>query len=362
MAGQKTLKIVRRIWGKEIATYLLSRGNSFRKARQLAVALLIFPFASIAHHSHGEFSGETIEIKGEIVTIVWRNPHPALTLRVTDSQGEEDLWRVQVLGNVNGLNRNGVNGDRFQVGKNVTLIGPLSSYRDGLILAEQARFPEGDAIALGPSGSLGEVAYGNDRSNIETKLSSQSIFRVWTVVNRTRNFELPLRDHAVLAKQTWNPVLDDQQRNCTPMGMPGAMMSPHPIEFQQKGNDIILKLEEWDGVRNIKMNEDSLSSLSNTSTMGNSTGRWEERTLVVNTKAINYPYLDEFGTPQSGVVEVLERFILSEDGRTLDWNAVVTDPETFNEPFTMATAQWQWLPGATLQPYDCSETDDLLDP
>ncbi len=327
---------------------------------------MLFPLLSGAHHSHGEFSGGAVEIQGEIVTIVWRNPHPALTLRVTDTNGQQSLWRIQVLGNVNGLNRSGITGDQFQVGKEVTLTGQLSSYREGLILADQAKFSEGDVIQLGPVGTLGEVAYAKEtpdtKSNPDPIDNTPSFFRVWTVVSRTRNFELPLRDHAHIAKQAWDPVVDDQQRNCSPMGMPGAMMSPHPIEFQQQGNNVILRLEEWDGVRKIKMSKDAQTTPPSASSLGNSVGHWDGRTLVVTTDTINYRYLDEFGTPQSESVRVLEKFTLSEDGQYLDWDALVTDPDTFTEPFVLATARWQWFPGETLQSYDCEETDDLLDP
>ena len=163
-------------------------------------------------------------------------------------------------------------------------------------------------------------------------------------------------------ESAWNPVTDDYQRNCSPLGMPGAMMSPHPIEFAEQGDDIILRLEEWDALRTIHLREETASAVRPASRMGYSVGRWDGSTLAVDTTGINYPYLDEYGTPQSDSVEVVESFTLSADGRHLDWSATVTDPRNFTEPFVISTTRWEWLPGETLQAYNCAETDDLLEP
>ena len=70
----------------------------------LALTLLLLPQVVVAHHSHAGFSGEPLEIEGELDSVIWRNPHPVLTLRATDAEGQERLWQIQVLGNVNGLN------------------------------------------------------------------------------------------------------------------------------------------------------------------------------------------------------------------------------------------------------------------
>jgi hypothetical protein len=285
-------------------------------------------------------------------------------LRATDAGGQEQLWQIQVLGNVNGLNRNGVTGDQFQAGERVRITGQLSTYREGLMLATLASFADGSVTKLGPAASFGSVIYRGSGARVKTapgvRDEAPSLFRVWTVLDRTRNTDLPLRDAARSAKAAWDPVLDDYQRNCSPLGMPGAMMSPHPIEFREQGNDIALRLEEGDAVRTIRTSEDSAARPA--SRMGYSVGRWDGSTLVVTTTGISFPYLDEYGTPQSDAVEIVERFTLTGDGRHLDWSATVTDPETFTEPVVISTTRWEWLPGETLQAYNCAEMDDLLDP
>lgn len=326
------------------------------------IGLLAFgvPLLAPAHHSHAEFDDETRQIEGELVAVTWRNPHPAMTVRVT-ANGREQLWQIQVLGNVNGLNRDGVTGERFVVGEQVRITGHVSSRREAVLLATHARLADGTQTVLGPDESSGAAIYlgSTARTYAPEPGGPRNLFRVWTVAERVRTADLPLRAAARAAKEAWDPLLDDPQRGCRPLGMPGAMMSPHPIAFEVRREDIALRLEEWDAVRVIHMVADSDAASRPATPLGYSTGRWDGRTLLVTTTAIDYPYMDEHGTPQSGAVKVVERFTLSADGQSLDWAATVTDPETFTEPFVAFTTRWVWVPGETLQPYDCAELDTL---
>jgi hypothetical protein len=314
----------------------------------------------MAHHSHGEFSGATTAVEGELLEITWRNPHPAMTLLALDIDGSEQIWRVQVQGNVNGLGRDGVTGDQFVVGDRLTITGRQSSRRSALLLAVRAQLADGSDLVLGPDESSGSAVYTaklTGADSLDTVVASD-IFRVWTVADRVRTQDLPLREAARAAKAAWDPLNDDPQRGCRPLGMPGAMMSPHPIEITQVAGNIVLRLEEWGAVRTVHMG--AVPSLPTAAShLGFSVGHWDNSTLVVTTTHINYPYLDEHGTPQTENVEVVERFAPNETGRSLFWSATVTDPGTMTEPVVAFTTRWDWIPGEEIQPYDCQELDLL---
>lgn len=281
-----------------------------------------------------------------------------MTLSVFSGDVDE-TWQVQVLGNINGLRRDGVTGDMFTVGERIRVTGQPSRRRPGLLLATHVVFADGGQASLGPDESTGQAIYRGRVENARRYSDDepQGIFRVWVVAERFRNPDLPLTPEARAAKEAWDAVTDDPQLGCQPLGMPGAMMSPHPIEFLARGSDIELRLEEWDAVRTIHMDNSATGSDRAASRMGNSVGRWEDQTLVVTTTGIDYPFMDEHGTPQSEAVEVVERFTLSQDGRSLDWEALVTDPGTMTEPVVAFTTRWEWVPGETLQPYDCAILD-----
>ena len=329
--------------------------------RLVAIGLLFLPCASGGHHSHGEFSEALQELDGELIDVVWRNPHPAMTLRVSDSDVGDIIWRVQVVGNVNGLRRNGVTGDLLRVGERLRVQGRPSSRRSRLLLASLATLDDGTEIVLGPDESTGQALYGirNASNSSDSAEVDTSLFRVWMVSHRVRNPDLPLTEASAAAKAAWDPLLDDPQRGCQALGMPGAMMSPHPIEIIDQGDSILIHLEEWNAMRTVYLQPDVSSDELEATPLGYSTGVWDGDTLVVTTTHIDYPYLDEHGTPQSEAVRVIERFVPSSDNRALDWTAEISDPGTMTEPVIAFTTRWEWVPGETIQDYDCQELDPL---
>jgi hypothetical protein len=135
--------------------------------------------------------------------------------------------------------------------------------------------------------------------------------------------------------------------------MPAAMDNPYPIAFEQRGDDVVLRLEEWDGVRTIHLGAAANAAATQPSRMGYSVGHWEGNTLVVDTERIDYPYFDDLGTPQSGDIRISERFTLQPEARKLSWEARIVDPKNFTEP-VVQTIEWQWIPGHEIKPFNCA--------
>ena len=86
--------------------------------------------------------------------------------------------------------------------------------------------------------------------------------------------------------------------------------------------------------------------------LGYSVGRWESETLVIETARVDFPYLDDAGTPMSEDVRMVERFTVSEDGTRLDFEIAVTDPQNLAEP-AIWDAYWSWIPGTVVRPFEC---------
>jgi hypothetical protein len=135
------------------------------------------------------------------------------------------------------------------------------------------------------------------------------------------------------------------------------MDNPYPIEFRDRGDSIILLLEEWDGIRTIFMN-DASSGTPAQPRMGFSVGRWEGNTLIVETTDIGWRYVDDLGTPQSENAVIAERFTLSPDGTELDWEARISDPLNFTEPVVMEGV-WVWIPGQEIKPFNCALPENV---
>jgi hypothetical protein len=92
---------------------------------------------------------------------------------------------------------------------------------------------------------------------------------------------------------------------------------------------------------------------------GESIGHYENGdTLVVDTIGLSTKnsYIDNFRTPHTEKLHVVERFTVSADGKNLTAIATVEDPDTFNGPLTM---QQRWFKvNSPMEETSCAENND----
>jgi len=128
------------------------------------------------------------------------------------------------------------------------------------------------------------------------------------------------------------------QARCFPGGVPGQLLFPfEPMYFIQLDKVIYMIWQRDQHVRRIVL-ADKHSEHVKPTWFGESIGRYENGdTLVVDTIGLQTKnsYLDNFRTPHTEKLHVVERFTLSPDRKTLTAIVTVTDPEAFNEPLTM---------------------------
>ena len=128
------------------------------------------------------------------------------------------------------------------------------------------------------------------------------------------------------------------QARCYPGGVPGQLLFPfEPMYFIQMPKVIYMMWQRDQHVRRIAL-IDKHSEDIKPSWFGESIGRYENGdTLVVDTIGLQTEnsYIDNFRTPHSEKLRVVERFTVSPDRKTLTAIVTVTDPEAFNEPLTM---------------------------
>lgn len=334
--------------------------------RMILLIISLTPFPVVAHHSFTSFYDQKniIELTGIITSVTWRNPHIRFSLNSMDKNGETTMWKLEG-GSVNSLERAGYTSGILKTGKKIRVKGPVSRHGQKKMLAAIATLEDGKQVTLFPiiAAKLGL----DDMSKVTTLPSAEEaardkarqikgIYRVWTPRGRPNtgsvHHEWPLKPSAKAAREAFNPLTDDPALKCIAPGMPAMLDTPYPIEFIEQGNNIIIRFEEWDGVRTIDMNPAIKKETEPASPSGYSAGRWEGNTLVVITTNSSYPYFDDTGTPQSQSSEITERYTVSEDKKRLDWEATVVDPEIFTEPVTM-TGYMAWVAGEKIKPYNC---------
>ena len=84
-------------------------GDRLALARSVVgLTFLLLPVLSFAHHSRVDFdTSSVVEVEGELISVVWQNPHPTFTVRSLNPRGEEQLWEIEGSG-IYVLTRSGI--------------------------------------------------------------------------------------------------------------------------------------------------------------------------------------------------------------------------------------------------------------
>ena len=335
----------------------------------IPLPLLLLPFVAIGHHSTAEYDRSVVmEFDGEVVRVIWRNPHVRLTVKTQRDDGTEELWDLES-GDVNSMDRRGIRRDLVMVGDTVKVAGNPSTRRELNLSVTNILLPSGTELLVRgnrqPRWSTNYVGDGDWIVDESTTDEPEGIFRVWTPYGRNIPAFVdnpPLTESARAAFAAYDKLADDPALDCIPTGMPRAMTSSggvHPLEFVQSDEDIHIRMEIFDNVRVIHMGSAANPEEQPYSHLGYSVGHWEGDTLVVTTTRIDWPYFDLNpiplqGVPQSRAVEMVERFTLNDDETELDYDLTVSDPATFTEPVLAPSLfTWQWQPGVEVEPYEC---------
>ena len=132
------------------------------------------------------------------------------------------------------------------------------------------------------------------------------------------------------------------QARCFPGGVPGQLLFPfEPMYFIQLPNVIYIMWQRDQHVRRILLTDKHSEDVEPT-WFGESIGHYENGdTLVVDTIGLQTKnsYLDNFRTPHTEKLHVVERFTVSPDRNTLTAIVTVDDPDAYNAPLTM---QQRW--------------------
>jgi hypothetical protein len=128
------------------------------------------------------------------------------------------------------------------------------------------------------------------------------------------------------------------QARCFPGSVPGQLLFPfEPVYFIQLPNIVYMIWQRDHMVRRVFMTDKHSENLKPT-WFGESIGRYEGGdTFVIDTIGLSTKdsYIDNFRTPHTDKLHVVETFRLDPDGGHLTALARVEDPDTFNAPLTM---------------------------
>jgi len=148
------------------------------------------------------------------------------------------------------------------------------------------------------------------------------------------------------------------QARCYPGGVPGQLLYPaEPFYFIQTPKQVWMIWQRDHMVRRIFLT-DKHSEDVKPSWFGESIGHYENGdTLVIDTIGLSTKssYIDNFRTPHTTKLHVVERLKLAADGKMLEALVKVEDPDTFNEPLHMVQ-RWRKVNNPMLETV-CSENN-----
>jgi len=240
------------------------------------------------------------------------------------------------------------------------------------------------ALSLSPTPNVGWIAYGTDflppasgagpvlsdpahpfipdeveyrAAQPSMKFMGASTFRVADLSNPilqpwTRE-ALRKRNEAVLAGRPGYT----RQTGCWPNGVPVYLLYPvQPLFFVQTAKEIVMMTQFDHMVRHVYLNVPH-SAKAAPSWHGESVGHYEGDTLVVDTIGLNdQVYVDNYRTPHTDKLHIVERFHLIEDGKVLQVDLRVEDPGAFTQPWNAIQRYRRVEPGPIIE-MNCAENN-----
>jgi len=153
-------------------------------------------------------------------------------------------------------------------------------------------------------------------------------------------------------------VIAIPKERCWPVGVPAFLLLPAtPVYFLQTPKEVVMIWMQDHHVRRIRLNEQHAPN-AKPSWFGDSVGHYEGDTLVVDTIGLDTrTYVDNYFTPHSERLRVVERIRMIEGGRTLEVKVHVEDPGAFTTPWNAVQLYRRMDNGPMLETV-CAENND----
>jgi len=149
------------------------------------------------------------------------------------------------------------------------------------------------------------------------------------------------------------------KERCWPIGVPAWMLYPvTPVYFLQTPKAVTMIWQEDHMVRHIYLTDKHPDNVK-PSWFGDSIGHYENGdTLVIDTIGLNArTFVDQFRTPHSEQLHVVERYRIAPDGKTMDAAATVEDPGAFTMVWS-ARQHYRRVEQGPMQENVCAENNE----
>jgi len=168
---------------------------------------------------------------------------------------------------------------------------------------------------------------------VPNNIGAQPTFRIADISNTNltqfaKDILKKDNDDVLAGKPQWS-----RSARCWATGVPAFWLTPvQPMFFIQTPREVLIVAQHNSDVRRIYLDVPH-SENPKPSWYGESVGHYEGDTLLVDTIGLNDKTLvDNFRTPHSEKLHVIERYRLADGGKFLDIEITIDDPEVFLTP------------------------------
>jgi hypothetical protein len=265
-----------------------------------------------------------------------------LTVTVKKDDGSTVDMEVEA-GAASVLNGLGVTRNALKVGEAVTVTGnPARNTANAFMLGKDLyKKADGSYVPL----------YIGSKSIYDSKVNATATSIEGTWFSPMRSFtgvmgtagRWPTTDKGKAARAAANPNVSSQA-DCVPIGEPTVMVYPVANNIKASKDKVVIKTDWMETERTVYLDGRKHPAPTQTFLHGHSIGRWEGKTLVVETTNFKeHPSGLTTTMPSSTQKKLTERFELSADGKTLTYSGTVEDPVYLAAPGQFS-ATWEYRP------------------
>jgi len=326
-----------------------------RSITTIAAALAVVSPVSGHHSDAGIDMASLVTFDGTVIEFNWRNPHVYFTVETTNERGEPVEWALQ-MGSAIVLTRRGWTRESVSSGDRVTVRAHPARNGD----------PYGILESIDKEGgiTLDTVFYTPEVTVSASTLSGKWMADTSKLVSYPGGFdgfflaELTLTEMGRAAAAEYDPLSDENpEATCIGRPTPAMILSTglYPLEIQINAGDqtVVIRSEFWDEERTVYMDGREHPDSGERFDTGHSIGRWEEETLVVDTRNFadhRSPY--QIGVPSGALKHVEERYRLTEDGTRIVVEFTLEDPEYLAQPLKHSR-ELIYTPHLQMSRFDC---------
>jgi len=302
--------------------------------------LLAIAAPARAHHSAAAYDTQKeVKVTGTVVQYRFANPHVYLTVQVKNADGSTTTMEVEA-GAASVLNGLGFSRESVSVGETVTIVGNPDRRKPTILLGKDLHKGDGTYLPLNiGSRSVYRASTATATGIAGTWFSPRTEF--YGFVGSVGTWKLTDKGKAAAANVDPKATT---QKDCIPVSAPVLMFYPVANTITVERDRVVMNVDWMESQRIIYLDSRRHPPASQTFLHGHSVGRWEGKTLVVDTTNFTeHANGLSLSMPASAQRRLTERFVVSDDGKTLIYSGTVEDPVYLVRPVQWS-GKWEYRP------------------